>query len=242
MSYFKLFLIIIYTIVNSILALLAALIDRSFYLYFKISKLFSWGILFLGGVKLKITGLENLDKNKAYIFVSNHSSQFDIPTLQFAIQQKTSIVYKKELGRIPLFGWQMRLGPYIMIDRENVESAVKSIELAKKVMSEKNISILLFAEGTRSKTGEVQPFKRGAFYLASRVGFPIVPVSISGAEKILPKGKFMIKGGTINVHFEKPILTDNIKNRKDEIDLMEKVREIIIAHREVSKQKIEEGN
>ena len=191
--------------------------------------------MLFGGVKLKISGLENLDKKAAYIFVSNHSSQFDIPTLQFAIPLKTSIVYKKELNKIPLFGWQMMAGPYIAVDRKNLESAAKSIKISKKYMSEKKWSILLFAEGTRSKDGEVQPFKRGAFYLASRVGFPIVPVSISGAQKILPKGKLKIKGGTIHVHFDKPIITGNISSRKDELDLMEKVREIVI-------QNIEKGS
>jgi 1-acyl-sn-glycerol-3-phosphate acyltransferase len=231
LSYLKLFLIIIHTIVHSVFALLFAVLDRSHHLYFKLSRSFSWGVLFFSGVKLNITGLENLEPNKPYIFVSNHSSQFDIPALQFAIPQEAAIVFKKELGKIPLFGWQMKLGPYIMIDRENRESAARSIETAKKVMSEKGRSILLFAEGTRSKTGEVQPFKRGAFYLAAKVGYPIVPVSISGAEKILPKGKFKIKGGIINVHFEKPVITGYIQNKKDELDLMEKVREIIIEHR-----------
>ncbi len=231
LSYIKFFLIIIHTVIHSVLALLFALIDRSYHLYFKLSKTFSWGVLFLSGVRLHITGLENLNKDMPYIFVSNHSSQFDIPTLQFTLPQETCIVYKKELGKIPLFGWQMKLGPYIMIDRDNRESAARSIEIAKKIMSEKGRSILLFAEGTRSKTGEVQPFKRGAFYLASKVGFPIVPVSISGAENILPKGRFNIKGGVINVHFEKPITTGNIQTKKDELELMEKVRNIIIEHR-----------
>ncbi|MGA7721053.1 MAG: lysophospholipid acyltransferase family protein [Ignavibacteriaceae bacterium] len=231
LSYIKFFLIIIHTVIHSVLALLFALIDRSYHLYFKLSKTFSWGVLFLSGVRLHITGLENLNRDMPYIFVSNHSSQFDIPTLQFALPQETCIVYKKELGKIPLFGWQMKLGPYIMIDRDNRESAARSIEIAKKIMSEKARSILLFAEGTRSKTGEVQPFKRGAFYLASKVGFPIVPVSISGAENILPKGRFNIKGGVINVHFEKPITTGNIQTKKDELELMEKVRNIIIEHR-----------
>jgi len=231
LSYIKFFLIIIHTVIHSVLALLFALIDRSYHLYFKLSKTFSWGVLFLSGVRLHITGLENLNRDMPYIFVSNHSSQFDIPTLQFALPQETCIVYKKELGKIPLFGWQMKLGPYIMIDRDNRESAARSIEIAKKIMSEKARSILLFAEGTRSKTGEVQPFKRGAFYLASKVGFPIVPVSISGAENILPKGRFNIKGGVINVHFEKAITTGNIQTKKDELELMEKVRNIIIEHR-----------
>jgi len=233
LSYIKIFLIFIHTIIHSVFALLFAIIDRSHHLYFKLSRSFAGGILFLSGVKLHITGLENLEKGKPYIFVSNHSSQFDIPTLQFALPQETSIVYKKELAKIPLFCWQMKLGPYIMIDRENRESAAGSIEIAKKIMSEKGRSILLFAEGTRSKTGEVQTFKRGAFYLAAKVGFPVVPVSISGAEKILPKGKFNIKGGVINVHFEKPITTGNIQTKKDELELMEKVRKIIIEHRNI---------
>ena len=233
LSYIKLILIILHSVIHSFLALIFAVLDRSHHLYFKLSKTFSWGVLFLSGVRLHITGLENLQNNMPYIFVSNHSSQFDIPTLQFALPHETCIVYKKELGKIPLFGWQMRLGPYIMIDRENRESAARSIEIAKKVMSEKRRSILLFAEGTRSKTGEVQPFKRGAFYLAAKVGFPIVPVSISGAEKILPKGKFNIKGGVINVHFEKPVTAGNILSKKDELELMEKVRNIIIEHRDI---------
>ncbi len=214
----------------SVVAIIVSIIDRSFTLYFLESRVFSKGILLIGGVKLKVTGIENLNLKDTYIFVSNHSSQFDIPALQYSIPHKASIVYKKELGKIPLFGWQMKLGPYIMIDRQNVEKAIESIKRAKKMMSEKGVSVLLFAEGTRSKTGEVQPFKRGAFYLASRAGYPIIPVSVSGTEKILPKGKFKIKSGTINIHFDKPISTDNIKNRKDELDLMEKVRDIIIQN------------
>ncbi len=230
LSYIKLFFIVVYTTILSIFALIAGLVDRSFTLYFIISKIFSKGILLIGGVKLKITGFENFNRKGTYVFVSNHSSQFDIPALQFGIPQKFSIVYKKELGKIPLFGWQMSIGPYIMIDRQNMESALKSIEHAKKMMTGKNISVLLFAEGTRSKTGEVQPFKRGAFYLASRVGFPIVPVTVSGTEKILPKGKLKIKSGTINIHFDKPIPTENVHSRTDELELMEKVRDIVIQN------------
>ena len=229
-SYFKLLLIVIYTIIVSFFALIAGIVDRSHNLYFKLSRVFGKGILGIAGVKLNITGLENINKNEAYIFVSNHSSQFDIPAVQASVPQQTSIIYKKELAKIPLFGWQMRLGPYIMIDRQKVDSAIKSIEQAKKLMSEKGRSVLLFAEGTRSKTGEVQQFKRGAFYLASRVGYPIVPVSLSGTDKILPKGKFKIKKGTINIHFAEPITTGNVTNRKEEVELMEKVRNIVIQN------------
>lgn len=230
LSYFKLFLIIIHTTICSFFALIFSIVDRSYGSYFWLSKIFSKGILLIAGIKLKVTGLENIDKNATYVFVSNHSSQFDIPALQYAIPNKTSIVFKKELGKIPLFGWQLKLGPYIMIDRENPESAVKSIEEAKRKMSLKGFSPIIFPEGTRSTTGEVQVFKRGAFYLASRVGFPVVPVSISGSGEILPKGKFKIKGGVINVHLNKPVAVNIMSTKKDEIDLLEKVRDIIIQN------------
>ncbi len=210
--------------------MLFSIIDRSFFLYYKLSKVWSKGIFLISGIKLSITGLGNFDHKRIYVFVSNHSSQYDIPSLQYAIPVPISIVFKKELSKIPLFGWQLKMGPYIMIDRTNVEDALKSIEEAKRRMIEKKLSPLVFAEGTRSKTGEVQPFKRGAFYLASRVGFPIVPVSVSGASKILPKGKFKIKRGTIFVHFDTPVSAENITNRKDEIELMEEVRNIIIKN------------
>ena len=229
LSYIKIFFIIIHSTICSILALIFSL-DRSFYLYYKLSKFFSKGILLISGIKLSISGFENLDHKKIYVFVSNHSSQYDIPSLQYAIPIPISIVFKKELSKIPIFGWQLMTGPYIMIDRTNTERALKSIEKAKKRMIEKKLSPVVYAEGTRSKTGEVQSFKRGAFYLAAKVGFPIIPVSVSGASKILPKGKFKIKSGTIYVHFDKPISTENVVNRKDELELMEKVRDIVIRN------------
>lgn len=230
LTYLKLFFIIIHTFICSIFALIFSLIDRSFYLYFKLSKIFSNGILLISGIELKISGLENFDSQKVYIFVSNHSSQFDIPVLQSAVPNKNSIIFKKELGKIPLFGWQLRTGPYIMIDRSNAESALRSIEQAKKRMTKLGLSPIVFPEGTRSETGEVQQFKRGAFYLAAKAGYPIIPVSISGASKILPKGKLRINSGTIYIHFDKPILTENISSRQDELELMEKVRDIVIKN------------
>jgi 1-acyl-sn-glycerol-3-phosphate acyltransferase len=229
-TYIKLFLIIIYSTILSVLALISAAVDRTFTTYFLISKLFSKGVLLISGVKLVITGLENINTSTPYVFVSNHSSQFDIPAVQLAAPVHTSIIYKKEINKIPLFGWQMMLGPYIVIDRKNAEKAIASIQKAKRLMTSKHISIHIFAEGTRSRTGEIQPFKRGAFYLASKVGYPIIPVTINGASSILPKGKLNIKSGTMHIHFDKPITTDHLHTRQDEIDIMETVRNKIIEN------------
>jgi len=225
----KLLLISIYGFICSILGLFFSF-QPNYNLYFRLSKYFSGGILWLSGIKLQVTGLENFSADETYVFVSNHSSQYDIVSLQKSIPNRMAMIFKKELAKIPFFGWQLYLGPYVMIDRQNIERALKSIEEAKIIMEKKNISIVVFAEGTRSKTGEIQPFKRGAFRLATKVGYPIVPVSISGSNKIMPKGTFKIKSGTIQVHFNKPILSENIETREDEIALMNTVRDVIIIN------------
>ncbi|MCK7522201.1 MAG: 1-acyl-sn-glycerol-3-phosphate acyltransferase [Ignavibacteriales bacterium] len=229
-SIIKILLISLWTFVCSIIAILFIVFDRSFNLYFKISPVFSGGILKISQVKIEKSGLDNFDHSKPYIFVSNHSSQYDIPVLQNTIPGRMGMIFKKELAKIPFFGWQLKWGPYVMIDRKDFESALKSIEKAKERISRFGMSVIVFAEGTRSKTGEVQPFKRGAFYLASRSGYPIIPVSISHSNKIMPKGKFRIQGGKVKVYFDKPIPTNQLINKKDELELMEKVRSIIIQN------------
>jgi len=233
MTIIRLFFIVVHTIICSIFALLFIVIDRSFYLYFKLTKIFSGGILWLSGIKLEITGLENFDHKKTYVYVSNHSSQYDIVAMQKSAPNRMSIVFKKELAKIPLFGWQLYFGPYVIIDRQSAEKAMKNIDEAKRLMETRGISILVFAEGTRSETGEIQPFKRGAFRLASKVGFPIIPVTVSGSNKIMAKGTFKLKPGKIHVHFDKPITTEGVESRQAEIDLMNMVREIVVSNHKI---------
>ncbi len=230
LSYIKFVFVVFYTFLSAVAAGISALVDRNFTAYNYVGKYFAKGVFFISRIKLKVIGREKIDSKKVYVFVSNHSSQFDIPALQEAIPNKIGIVFKQELGKIPVFGWQLKIGPYIMVDRKNAESAMRSIEEAKEKMVQKKLSPVLFAEGTRSENGEVQSFKRGAFYLAVKAGYPIVPVSVSGSYKLLPKGKFNIKSGTITVTFDDPIDTSNVLTRKDENDLMEKVRNIVIKN------------
>ena len=235
-SYLRLLFLILHTILCSVLALIFTLIDRSHRLYFVLTKIFGFGILTISGIKVKVTGRENLNRDTAYVFASNHLSLFDIPVLQYWVPNNFGFIFKKELAKIPVFGWQLYLGPHIIIDRKNPEKAMKSIERAKKHLTKRGISVLLFPEGTRSKTGEIQSFKRGAFHLAARVGFPVVPVTIEGTQNLLKKKPFRINSGTVSLHFDKPIESDNLNSRKDELELMEKVRDIIIKNYESVKQ------
>ncbi len=230
MFYIKLFFIVLYTILCSFLALLSGVLDRSFFTYKYMTKIFSGGILFISGVKVKISGTENIQGKGPFIFVSNHISQFDIIALQFTIPLKTGFIFKKELAKIPLFGWQLLTGPHIVIDRSNAENALKSIHNARQKMKRKAVSMILFPEGTRSKDGELQQFKRGAFHLAGQVNYPIIPVTIKDSDKLLPKGSLRINKGTIRVIFSKPIDTTKVESRNDELELMGKVRDIIAGN------------
>ena len=229
-TYIKIFFIVIHTLICSIIGLVVIFIDRSFTLYHYLAKIFPLGILIISGIRVKVTGLENIDKKAVYVFASNHSSQIDITALQWGVPNRLSMIFKKELARIPFFGWQLYLGPYVVVDRKDPQAAMKSLQRAKWVMDKKKISVLVFPEGTRSETGEVQNFKRGAFYLAAHSGYPIVPITINGTGKIMPKGTSQLKSGIVYLHFDKPIPTDNVKSKPDELALMEKVRNIIISN------------
>ncbi len=187
-----------------------------------------WGrsILRIAGVKLEIFGLENVNPNENYVFVSNHSSLFDIPVLQYALPCNFRIVYKRELEKIPFFGYVLIKSPYIGIVREDGKDAMKGMKQAIEDF-QKGASVLLFPEGTRSKDGNLQEFKRGAFMLASKSQKPIVPVTIIGTNSIMPKGKYKFVEGVVKVIIHKPINMPENANKKTELEIQNKVFEII---------------
>lgn len=233
MTVLRIIFISLFVTICSIYAIITLPFDRKHNQYFVLSRLFPWGILKFSGIKLVVTGLENIEKDRAYVYVPNHSSIFDIPAMQLSVPNRMVMIFKKELGRIPFFGWQLNMGPYISVDRKNPKSGMQSIEEADRLLNDRKYSVLLFAEGTRSKDGEVQEFKRGAFYLAVKVKHPIVPVTITGArERANAGGKFRIVPGTIYVHYDKPVFPPegNI-GKKEELELMATVRERIIENK-----------
>lgn len=225
----KLIIISIITIIFAIVAIIFSLIDRSGRVYNFLGKLWAKTLLWISGVQVETIGLENIDKSENYIFVSNHLSNFDIPVLMANLPGQVRIVFKKELAKIPIFGWQLRIGPYILIDRQNPSRAMESLEIAKKKI-QKGASVILFAEGTRSHDGNILPFKRGAFTLATRSGKKIIPVTIKGTYEILPKKKLEIKPGKVKLIIDKPIQHNGATDKKSELELMDQVRNIIVNH------------
>jgi 1-acyl-sn-glycerol-3-phosphate acyltransferase len=186
-------------------------------------------ILWTFGIKVIVQGLEYIDFQKPYIFVSNHASMFDIPTVMVALNGKVDIVFKKELTRVPIWGWALRYGPFIMIDRLNPRDAMTSLERAVQTIRSGQ-SVILFPEGTRTNDGKLQPFKRGAFALAAKSGVPVVPMTINNTFGIMPKGSLSVKKANISVICEKPILTSGHESKADEMELIDQVHKAIEKH------------
>lgn len=188
-----------------------------------------WGRLHLltSGIKVEIKGLENINWQGSQVFMANHQGVYDIFVL-LTLPHPFRWIAKKELFRIPFFGWCLSLTGSIAIDRRNREDAIKSLELAAKKIREGS-SVMIFPEGTRTPDGSVQPFKKGGFVLAIKSQVPIVPVTIIGSQKIMPKGKFKVQPGKIKVIIDQPIPTVDLE-LKDREALIQKVRETIIKN------------
>lgn len=186
---------------------------------------YSRALLWIAGVKLRVEGKEKLPKGENFIYVANHNSLFDIPVVQASLPDGLRIIYKRELEKVPIWGWALRKSPYIPIERSDPRKSMESLDQALEQIRS-GASVLVFPEGTRSETGELGEFKRGGFLLASRAGKRIVPIRIEGTRDILPKGKRKFSGGVVRVRISDPIdATDG--SRAAERELMARIREEI---------------
>ncbi|CUT02039.1 lysophospholipid acyltransferase family protein [Candidatus Chrysopegis kryptomonas] len=227
-------IIFLITIPMAILTALLLPFNYKGKIYHFMAKIWSKIVLSIFNVKVKVNGLENLSKGKNYIYISNHASAMDIPALICGIPDQIRFLAKQELGKIPLWGWLLRYGGYILIDRRNPKRAIRSVQKAiEKIKS--GVSVLVFAEGTRSFDGELLPFKRGGFMLAIKSNTPIVPVTILGSHKIMKKHKLEVNPGTIEIIVDKPIQVENFTGREGENQLMELTREVIKSNLEKQK-------
>lgn len=180
------------------------------------------------GVKVHVRGLEKVDMKRNYVYVSNHASMFDIPAIIASIPDQIRIVFKKELHWIPIFGWGLKYGSYISIDRSHGPAAMKSLEEAvEKIRT--GASVLLYAEGTRTLDGKLQTFKRGAFNLAVKAGVPVVPLTVNGSFTLLPKRSVVIHPGEVGLVLESPIEIKG-NGKETELRLMEEVHTAIQKH------------
>jgi len=155
-----------------------------------------------------VIGKDNIEKGRSYVIVSNHQSLYDIFLVYGWLGIDIKWVMKKELAKIPGVGFGSKKVGHIFLDRSNSRVALETLNEAKKKLVN-GTSVVIFPEGTRSKTGEIGDFKRGAFKLALDLGLPILPVTITGTKDILPTGTFNLLPGKVNLFIHKPVNINN---------------------------------
>ena len=225
----RLLLIIVLTMILATLTTLAGLFDPHGKFVYGINKLWTWAILRAGGVKLKITGLEKLDPRRPYIFMVNHQSNVDIPILVQSLPRfQLRWIAKRELLWVPFFGWAMWATKHITVDRANPLNAVKSLRRAKQRIAA-GISVVVFPEGTRSRDGQVQRFKKGGFLLAVESNTEIVPIAIKGSRDLLPSGAWRLRSGTVEVVVDQPVSIAGYRPGNLRL-LSDQVRQTIAGH------------
>ena len=182
-----------------------------FYLIFKIC-----------GVKFTIKGTENINKTASYIFISNHSSLLDIPAAKLSLPLNTKFIAKKELFKIPFFGFVIKRLGEIPIDRANKRKAIESLNLATERLTQ-GFSIWMAPEGTRNIDGNMRPFKKGAFMTALKANVHVVPLSLCGTWLTLPKKSLKVRPGRVDVTIHDPIAV----NKEDIFLTMNEAHKII---------------
>jgi 1-acyl-sn-glycerol-3-phosphate acyltransferase len=185
----------------------------------------AWTGVRLVGVKVQTVGLEKIDPARSYIFMSNHVSNLDPPITLPLIPRRTSVMVKKELFKVPILGRIMLIGALVPVDRGNRDAGISAVRDAVKAL-EQGLNMTIYIEGKRSFDGKLLPFKKGPFYLAEECKVPVVPVTISGTEAVMPKGRFAIRPqkATVTVQFHDPIEPSDFGERDC---LMAKVRTAI---------------
>ncbi len=171
--------------------------------------------LWAAGIRVVVAGRELVPVGESCIFMSNHVSNLDPPVLLPVLPGRSSVLLKKSLTGLPVLGKAMRMAQFVPVERgHKVESAKASIAAAAQALRS-GLHILVFAEGTRSKDGRLAAFKKGPFFLAADTGAPIVPMAISGTERMMHKGSVAVKGGVARVEFLAPIRPGDYASREE---------------------------
>jgi 1-acyl-sn-glycerol-3-phosphate acyltransferase len=195
--------ITVYTIVLGALSIVSSLFDSRGYTAHRCARAWSWLILTTTGVRVSIEGLERITPGTTYVFVSNHQSIYDTPVIFSSLPYQLRIIAKESLARFPVLGWHLKRGGHLFVDRRKPDHA--GILRRWRALVSEGLSLIIYAEGTRSPDGHVARFKGGSFLLAIEAGLPIVPIAVVGSRRIMPKGRLRTEPGSVQLIVHDPI-------------------------------------
>jgi len=186
--------------------------------------------LMLSGIRFKVAGREHVPSGRAAVYCANHQSNVDPPVIFHAVHPRLHILYKAELQALPILERAFRYGGFIPIDRRNKEAAMRSIEAGAASIRAGN-SFLIFPEGTRSRTAELLPFKKGGFIMAIKAQAPVVPVAVQGGRDSMRKGSWIIRPVTVSIRIGEPIESAGytLDRRNQLIDATRRAIETLLA-------------
>lgn len=215
----------LYTIIIGLPLIFIALFSKTGRLPYRLCRLWAWLVLKTNRVRVEIQGLEKIDQNTSYIFMSNHASNLDPPAIAFTLKHTLRFVAKKSLARVPLFGIAIRMAKMIVIDRDDAQGSREAINRAVRDLTG-GISAFFFAEGTRSLDGRLRKFKKGGVMLALKTGLHIVPITVAGSFSLMPKHHMRVRSGVVKVIIGDPIDPSPYTEADRDI-LLERVRPVI---------------
>ena len=193
------------TLFFGLVAIVGSLLRVQGRLYFWATQQWSRAILWASGVPVIPHRMDRIDWSSPKVLVSNHVSFYDVFALAAIVPVPYAFVAKKELERVPFFGTAWKAAGHISIDRSDRASAIQSLRRAGQSIREQRSTVIIFPEGTRSLTGDLLPFKKGAFTLAVEAAVPVVPVIVRGSAEIQRPGSVRIRPQPIHVHFGEPL-------------------------------------
>ena len=221
--------ITLYTIVLGTLSIGSTFVETRGYFAHRCARLWSWLILKTTGVRVEVEGLERLEPGKTYVFVANHQSHYDTPVVFTHLPYQLRIIAKESLGTFPFIGWHLRRTGHMLVDRRHPHR--QTIFRWAGELTSRGLSLIVYPEGTRSGDGRVARFKGGSFLLALEAGLPIVPLSIVGTRRVMPKGRLAAHPAHVRLVVHQPIDTAGLSGA-DAKAFGERVRRIIAPRAE----------
>lgn len=210
-------LIVLATIVMGMCSLAISLVDSTGNGQHRVARIWARILLAVSFIRVRVEGLEKLDRRRNYVFVANHGSYMDIPALLARLPYQFRFFAKKGLYQIPFLGWHLKRAGHLEVDRSNARNSLKSMSAGARIVAERGISVLLFPEGGRTKAG-LRDFKEGAAYIAIKAGVPLAPVAIVGMRDLLPMGSGHLRSGRTILRVGEPIPTAGLKiSDRDEL-------------------------
>jgi 1-acyl-sn-glycerol-3-phosphate acyltransferase len=193
----------VYTIVLGAASIASSLFDRRGHFSHACARAWSWLILKTTSVNVTVEGVERLTPGTTYIFVANHQSHYDTPVIFSSLPYPLRIIAKDSLARFPVLGWHLKRGGHLFVDRRNPDH--QGILKRWRALVSEGLSLIIYAEGTRSPDGRVARFKAGSFLLAIEAGLPVVPLAVVGTRKVMPKGRLQTEPGDVRLVVHDPI-------------------------------------